>query len=130
MPRFTLPEHMETYGASDILPRYREMVPFAFVEGTRGGLTQTFSVPYPVWIINTTVTADRNPQYGNFRMVLCYASNGTVIDGEELLNRGSMYRILEVSNVDVYMIISTAYIDGFRMVLETPREYYDKYRPA
>ena len=74
---------METFGASDAPLRSEENVPFAFVTDTRGGLTQVFSVPYPIWVLNTTVIANRTPQYGNFRMVLCYAANGTIIEGEE-----------------------------------------------
>lgn len=128
-PVFKLPENMETYGASDIIARNQEMVPFAFVQGTRGGLTEKFSVPYPVWIINTTVTANRTPQYGRFRMALCDANDGSIIEGEEILNRGSSYRLVQVSNTEMYMIISTAYIDGYYISLEAPRNYYDLYRP-
>jgi hypothetical protein len=126
-PVFNLPENMVTFGASDI-PQREELVTFAFVEDIRGGLTRVFSIPYPVWIINTTVISDRNPQYGNFRMVLCYASNGTVIKGEEILNRGSTYRIVQTYNTPVYMIVSTSYIDSYRIDLQTPRKYYDAYR--
>ncbi|MDD1689800.1 MAG: hypothetical protein LUQ66_03980 [Methanoregula sp.] len=125
-PRFKMPDNMNTFGAGD-LPMRREMVTFAFMNGTRGGLSQKFRVPYPVWVLNTTVTADRNPQYGNFKMVLCYANNGTIIDGEEILNRGSMTRVVETSGAEVYMIITTAYVDNFRVELETPRDYYDAY---
>lgn len=128
-PKFKLPENMETFGASDIPLRNEELVPFAYVEDTRGGLTQFFSVPYPLWIINTTVIANRTPQYGNFKMVLCYASNGTIIEGDEILNRGSSYRIVQTSGTDVYFIITTAYIDRYRISLESPRSYYDMYRP-
>jgi hypothetical protein len=128
-PRFKLPENMETFGASDIPLRNEVLVPFAYVEDTRGGLTQTFRVPYPIWIINTSVVANRTPQYGNFRMVLCYASNGSIIDGDEILNRGSSYRIIQTSNTDLYMIITTAYIDRYHISLETPRSYYNTYRP-
>ncbi|MCK9630391.1 MAG: hypothetical protein M0R30_02015 [Methanoregula sp.] len=128
-PRFKMPENMNTFGAGDLLRR-DEMVTFAFMNGTRGGLSQKFRVPYPVWVLNTTVTADRNPQYGNFRMVLCYAANGTIIDGEEILNRGSMTRVVETSGAEVYMIITTAYVDYFRIELATPRDYYDAYTPA
>lgn len=128
-PVFKLPENMETYGASDIVARNKEMVPFAYVEGTRGGLTQKFSVPYPVWIINTTVVANTTPQYGRLRMALCYAKDGSIIEGEEILNRGTSYRVVQVSNTDMYMIISTAYIDKYYISLEAPRNYYDQYRP-
>lgn len=127
-PRFKLPENMVTFGASDIPLRGDENVPFAFVTGTRGGLTRTFSVPYPVWMLNTTVVAERNPQYGNLQLVLCYADNGTVIEGDEILNRGTSYRIVQVSNADMYLIISTAYIDSYSISFETPRNYYETYR--
>ena len=128
-PRFKLPDNMETFGASDLSMRNEELVPFAYIEDTRGGLTQVFSVPYPVWILNTTVIANRTPQYGNLKMALCYAVNGTIIDGDEVLNRGTSYRIIETSNTDLYLIITTAYIDRYRVTLETPRSYYTAYRP-
>jgi hypothetical protein len=60
-------------------------------------------------------------------MVLCYANNGTVIDGMEILNRGSMTRNIEVSGTELYMIVTTAYIDSYRIVLETPDDYYLQY---
>ena len=109
-PVFRFPDNIETYGASDIIARNQEMVPFAFVQGTRGGLTQKFSVLYPVWIINTSVTANLTPQCGRLRMVLCDAQDGSIIEGEEILNRGSSYRLVQVSNKEMYMIIGTAYI--------------------
>lgn len=128
-PVFTLPDNMNVFGASDIPYRTNETVTFAYVEDSRGGLTQTFTVPYPVWILNTTVTSEINPQYGNFRMVLCYAGNGTIIQGQEILNRGTAYNIVEVSNTPMYMIIGTAYIDSYRINLQTPRSFYDQFRP-
>jgi hypothetical protein len=126
-PRFKMPDNMETFGAGDVPLRNREMVTFAYIANSRGGLTQKFLVPYPVWVINTTVIANRTPQYGNFKMALCFASNGTVINGEEILNRGNLYRVIETSNTDMYMIITTAYIDDYTVNLETPRDYYDQY---
>jgi hypothetical protein len=127
-PVFNLPENMNVFGASDIPLRNSESVTFAYVEGSRGGLTQTFTVPYPVWVINTTVISNINPQYGNFRMALCYAKNGTVIEGQEILNRGTSYHVVQVSNEPMYMIISTTYIDSYRINLETARPNYDQYR--
>jgi len=126
-PRFKMPDNIYIYGAGDIPFRGREMVTFAFINESRGGLTQRFSVPYPVWSLNATVNAERTPQYGNFKMVLCYANNGTVIDGMEILNRGSMTRVIQTYGVEVYMIITTAYIDSYQIDLETPRDYYVQY---
>jgi hypothetical protein len=129
-PSYRIPEHMETFGASEVIPRTQELVPFAFMEGNRGGLTEVFSVPYPVWVINSTVIAKTHPEYGIFRMALCYADSGSIIDGEEILNQGTAYRIIQTSNTPVYMIISTENIDSFYLRLETPRNYYDTYHPA
>jgi len=128
-PRLKLPENMEIYGASDILQRNMELVPFAFTEEKRGGLTQKFTAPYPIWVMNISVVANTSPQYGNFRMVLCNASDGTIIEGVEILNKGNAYRIIQISNTELYMIISATSIDFYRITLETPRTYYDTYHP-
>lgn len=126
-PKFRMPDNIGTFGAGDLPLRGREMVTFAYINESRGGLTQKFRVPYPVWVLNTTVIANRTPQYGNFQMVLCYANNGSVIDGEEILNRGSMYRVVSTAGAEVYMIITTAYIDSYQINLETPKDYYNMY---
>ena len=129
-PLYLLPDNMETFGASELPAKTLEWVPFAFVEDTRGGLTEVFSVPYPVWVINSTVIAKTRPQYSVFRMVLCSAEGGEIVEGEEILNRGTSYRIVQTSNTRMYMIISTENIDSFYIRLETPRNYYDAYRPV
>jgi hypothetical protein len=129
-PSYRIPENMETFGASEIPQKTLEWVPFAYLEDTRGGLTEVFSVPFPVWVINSTVIASNHPQYGIFRMALCYAESGGIIEGEEILNRGTSYRIVQTSNTDVYMIISAENVDSFYIRLETPRNYYDAYGPA
>ena len=128
-PRLKLPENMENFGASDILQRNMDLVPFAFIEEKRGGLTQEFTVPYPLWVLNISVIANTSPQYGNFRMLLCNASDGTIIEGVEILNHGSAYRIIQISNTELYMIISATSVDFYRITLETPRTYYDAYHP-
>ena len=128
-PRLKLPENMEIYGASDILKRNMELVPFAFIEEKRGGLTQKFTVPYPLWVLNISVVANTSPQYGNFRMVICNASDGTIIEGVEILNQGNAYRIIQISNTELYIIISANAVDFYRITFETPRTYYDTYRP-
>ena len=129
-PLYNLPVNMETFGASELPAKTLEWVPFAFIEDTRGGLTEVFSVPYPVWVINSTVVAKTRPQYSVFRMALCAAESGEIIEGEEILNRGTSYRIVQTSNTGMYMIISTENIDSFYIRLETPRNYYDTYRPV
>lgn len=128
-PVYKMPANMETFGASEILWRNKEWVPFAFIEDTQGGLTNVFSVPYPIWVLNTTVISEQNPQYSNLRFVLCYADTGGIIEGEEILNPQTSYRIVQTSNTKMYLIIATGSIDRFRIYLETPKIYYDAYTP-
>ncbi len=127
-PVYKLPENMVTTGASEAPRQTQEWVPFAVIENTRGGLTQVFSVPYPIWVINTTVVAENQPQYANFRMALSYADTGGFITGEEIVKPGTSYRIVRTANTSMYMIISVKNIDSYRIRLETPREYYSAHR--
>ena len=124
-PVYRLPENMGTTGASETPRESLDLVPFAVIENTRGGLTRVFSVPYPVWVINTTVIAENQPQYANFRMALCYADTGGIIRAEEIVQPGTSYRIIRTANTSMYMIISVENIDSFQIRLETPKEYYD-----
>jgi hypothetical protein len=125
-PDYKLPERMDTFGASDIRRSGEDLVTFAYMEDTRGGLTRIFSIPYPVWMMNVTVNASRTPQLGNFRMALCYAKNGTIIDGTEILNQGSAYKKIQTSNTDLYVIISTANIERYHIDFQTTRQYFDQ----
>ncbi len=129
-PVYKLPENMLITGAPETPRQTQEWVPFAYIENTRGGLTQIFSVPYPIWMINTTVIAKNQPQYANFRMALCYADTGGLIKGEEIANQGTSYRIVRTANTSMYMIISARNLDLYHIRLETPREYYDAYGQA
>ena len=128
-PVVHLPSHMETFGSSDIPLREVSSVPFAYIEETRGGLTQTFSVPYEVWVMNISVTADQMPQYAMFRMVLCDAK-GNILDGAEIQYPGTMYKVVRTSGTGMYMIISTASVDSFRISMETPLRIYEKDSPG
>jgi hypothetical protein len=118
-----LPEHMEVYGASDIPDKYKKNVPFAYIEEQRGGLTEIFNIPYQFWMINVTVTADRYPQYAWFRMALCSAKTGEIYEGAELYYPGTIYKNVQVSNMDMYLIISIYKVDRFRIIFETPQGY-------
>jgi hypothetical protein len=128
-PKIHLPEHMETFGASDIPLRENRSVTFAYMEGTGGGLTQVFTVPYEVWALNMTVTADRMPQYAMFKMVLCDAKTGAVLQGAEIQFPGSMYKTVQASG-PMYMIITTSNVDSFRIDLETPYRFYITATPS
>ncbi|MFZ0006477.1 MAG: hypothetical protein WCC86_00915 [Methanoregula sp.] len=122
-PVIHLPDHMETYGVSNT-PRGNVNIPFAYVEDSRGGLTTIFKVPYAVWALNISVTANTHPQYATFDMVLCDAKTGSIITGSEILNGGTMYKIVRTSG-SVYMIIGVNYVDDYRITLETPISYFE-----
>lgn len=123
-PVFRLPEHMETFGASEIPWKDPDTVAFAYIEETRGGLTQEFSVPYGLWGMNITAEAWTKPQYARLDMVLCSAKDGAVIDGMELLGPGSAFRSVQVSSTGVYIIVHTQNVDRYRITFITPRTYY------
>jgi len=122
-PVIHLPDHMETFGGSDSPLRSNQTVAFAYVKGSGGGVTTIFTVPYEIWALNISVTANSQPQYADFRMVLCDAKTGAFITGAEIQNGGSMYKVVRDTG-PMYMIISGSYIDSFTISLETPYTYY------
>jgi hypothetical protein len=127
-PLVHLPTNMETFGASDIpLRDPSPSIPFAYIEESRGGITQAFTVPYEVWVLNISVTADRQPQYSMFRMVVCDAK-GNILQGAEIQYPGTMYKVVRASGPGMYMIITTTAVDSFRISLETPQRIYEKDR--
>jgi hypothetical protein len=128
-PKIHLPDNMVSFGASDIPLKDNRSVTFAYMEGSGGGLTQVFTVPYEVWALNMTVKADRMPQYAMFKMVVCDAKTGAVLQGGEIQFPGSMYKIVRASG-PVYMIITTSNVDSFRIDLETPYRFYVTATPA
>jgi hypothetical protein len=128
-PVIHMPDHMESFGASDIPLQESESVPFAYIEEARGGVTQVFSVPYEIWALNMSVTANRLPQYATFRMVLCDAKTGIILQGAEIQNYGTLYKVVRTSGSRYYMIISIDNVDSFRITLETPLRLYAKDRP-
>jgi hypothetical protein len=67
------------------------------------------------------------PNLASFRMALCYAANGTIIDGIELIHPGTAYKKIQTSNTPLYLIISTTEIEGYRIDLQTSRQYYGQF---
>ncbi|RPI39594.1 MAG: hypothetical protein EHM53_05235 [Methanoregulaceae archaeon] len=128
-PVIRLPDRVDTLGESDIRRSDQDIVTFAFVEDSRGGLTRVFSVPYPVWSMDIRVVDNTTPNIASFRMALCYAANGTIIDGVELIHPGTAYKKIQTSNTPLYLIISTAGIEQYHISLQTSRQYYDQFRP-
>ncbi len=126
-PVVRLPDNLDAVGESDIRRPGQDIVTFAYVEDTRGGLTRVFSIPYPVWAMDIQVIDNATPNVASFRMALCYTSNGTVIDGVELIHPGTAYKKIQTSNIPLYLIISTSGIDGYHIDLQTSRQYYEEF---
>ena len=126
-PNIRLPNRMDLYG-SDMPWKDPNTVAFAYIEGSKGGITQEFFIPYGLWMMNISVMANQIPTDVWFRTGLCYASNGTIIDGGEMLQGGTMYKLIETSNTDMYLIIDTHNIYSYRINFETTRDYYNQVR--
>jgi hypothetical protein len=125
-PVVRLPEQLEMFGESDVRRSGQDIVTFAYMEETRGGLSRVFSVPYPVWTMDIRVIDNTTPNLASFRMALCYATNGTIIEGVELMHPGTAYKKIQTSNTPLYLMISTTNIEGYRIDLQTSREYFEK----
>jgi hypothetical protein len=126
-PVVRLPERLEMFGESDVRRSGQDIVTFAFMEESRGGLSRVISIPYPVWTMDIRVIDNTTPNVASFRMALCYAANGTIIDGVELMHPGTAYKKIQTSNTPLYLIISTTNIEGYRIDLQTSREYFEQF---
>jgi len=126
-PRTILPDHMETFGASDVIPWHeQELIHYAYLEESRGGITKEFTVPYDVSVINVTTVANRQPTYAILRMVVCDAKNGTILTGVEIFHSGNAQKILLKPENNVYIIVGAQYVDQFQITFETPQNYQEK----
>ncbi len=128
-PVVRLPESLEHIGESDIRRSGQDTVTFAYMAESRGGLSQVFTVPYPVWTMDIRVYDNVTPNIASFRMALCYAANGTAIDGIELIHPGTAFKRIQTADTPLYLIISTNEIEGYRIDLQTSRQYYQEYGP-
>lgn len=126
-PVVRLPERLEMFGESDVQRSGQDIVTFAYIEETRGGLSRVFSIPYPVWTMDISVIDNTTPNLAGFRMALCYAANGTIIDGVELMHPGTAFKKIQTSDTPLYLIISTTNIEGYRIDLQTSRQYFEQY---
>ncbi len=125
-PVIQVPDSMETFGSSEIFWKNPEAKTVAIMQGSRGGLSQEFTVPFELWGMNITVESWRKPQYARFDLVLCAAEDGQIIDGIEILNRGTAFKSVQVSGVPMYFIIQAENVDRFQIDIITPAAYYNK----
>lgn len=122
-PRYQMPGNMNIYSSSDPAWRFNDTIAFSYLSDKRGGLTNNFTVPYPIWKINCTVTAPTHPERAQFQMVLVDADTGTIVTGMQFSYPGTMTRILQTSHHQFYMIIACQDVDRYTLTLETSPGY-------
>jgi hypothetical protein len=115
-----LPGDMSMYGFSDVQWRYNSSVAFAYIEENHGGITEPFTVPYPIWRMISTVYAVKSPQNARFRMILVDEQGGQVLEGAEIHFPGSVTKTVVADKRPVYMVIEAENVDRFIITLETP----------
>ena len=118
-----LPNDMTRYGASDAEWQYNSSVAFAYIEENHGGITEPFTVPYPVWRMNSTLYATRTPESASFRMILVDEQSGRILEGTEIYHPGSVTRTVVGDKNPVYMVIEAENVDRFVISLEAPSVY-------
>jgi len=118
-----LPSDMSMYGFSDPEWTYNSSVAFAYVQENHGGITEPFTVPYPVWRTVSTLYAARTPEKARFGMILVDEQTGRVLEGTEISHPGSVTKTIVTYQRPVYMVITTEHVDSFFISLETPSVY-------
>ena len=119
-----LPANLTYYGSSD--PPWkdtRSIIPFAYIEEGRGGITEIFHVPYAVWRLNCSVSATVRPEAAHFRMALVDLESGAIVEGADLRYPGSIIKNVERGGKDFYLIVSVDEVDAYRITLETLPRY-------
>jgi hypothetical protein len=120
-----LPGNLTLYGGSD--PPWKgtqKIIPFAYIEEGRGGITEAIHVPYAVWRLNCSVSATIRPEAAHFRMALVELESGTIVEGADLHYPGSIVKNVERGGKDFYLIVSVDDVDSYRITLETLPEYF------
>jgi len=120
LPVRFLPSDMSMYGSSSIGWKYTSSEVFAYIDESHGGITQTFTVPYPVWRLNATLYATTTPQYASFRMILVDEETGQILDGIEIHFPGTVTRTIAARGRPLYMVIETENVDRFVVTFERP----------
>jgi hypothetical protein len=120
LPVRFLPSDMNLYGFSDVDWQYNSSVIFAYVEENHGGITESFTVPYPVWRVTATLSAMRTPEKARFRMIIVDQETGQILEGIEIRYPGSVTRTVVAQGRPVYMIIGAENVERFMVILEAP----------
>jgi hypothetical protein len=122
LPVRYLPSDMGIYGYSDVEWQYNSSVVFAYLEENHGGITETFTVPYPVWRITATLASSRNPEKARLRMILVDETTGQVLEGAEIRYPGSVTKTVVAREMPLYMVIGAENVERFMITLEAPSD--------
>ena len=123
LPIRFLPSDMNLYGFSDVPWQYNSSVVFAYIEENHGGITESFTVPYPVWRITATLSATRTPEKSRFRMIVVDTDTGQVLEGIEIRYPGSVSKTVVARGRPMYLIIGAENVERFMVTLEAPSDY-------
>jgi hypothetical protein len=123
LPVRFLPNDMSMYGSSDIEWQYNSSTVFAYVEENHGGITETFTVPYPVFRVNSTLSATRSPEKARFRMILVDELSGQILTCAEIHFPGTVTKTVSARGRPLYMVIEAEKVERFMITLEAPSVY-------
>jgi hypothetical protein len=118
-PLHKIPENMNIFGASDPEWPHIDWVSFAVLEKDHGGLSETFTVAYPVWKVVCRLNATTHPLSARLQWVLVDAVTGSIVEGAELFTGGTVNKTVQISRTPMYFIISARDADSFTLTLET-----------
>ncbi|QSZ66281.1 hypothetical protein RJ40_01585 [Methanofollis aquaemaris] len=119
---YLLPDNISLFGASDPSWKTKDSVAFASLEEEHGGVTGTFTVPYPMWRMNCTVTPDDSPEYTLFRAILIDVKTNAIIEGIELRAPGHVIKNIMVSDGEYYLVVECRHAH-FTIDMETKKEF-------
>lgn len=122
-PIWHLPDNLTARGGSDPMWKGTDIVGFAYIQEARGGITETFHVPYAVWRLNCSVSATVRPEAAHFRMALVERETGSIVEGADLRYPGDIVKNVEIGNRNFYIIVGAEAIDSYRITLETLPEF-------
>ncbi len=121
-PLFRMPTNLEIYGASDPPWRFNDSITFAYVNGTRGGVSERFSVPYQTWKLVCRSSSAAWPEHARLRLALVENATGQVLTGMDLQYPGTASRVLRTYNREFYLIVAPEHLDRYTITLEAPTE--------
>lgn len=125
LPVRFIPGDMTMYGYSDVEWKYNSSRIFAYVEENHGGITESFTVPYPIWRMTSTLSATRTPEKARFRMILVDEQTGKIIEGTEIRYPGAVTKTVVARGRPLYMVIAAENVELFTITLEAPSEFVE-----